>query len=178
MGKRLQMLKYAFPGLTRVAVLANPTSGNTLAALGVIGPAAGELGTQLNIVETGDPDALRAMTPASFAGAEGLITVPDALFWNQRQVIVNLAAAARLPAIYPEREFADDGGLIAFGPSVTDHFRRAAGYVARILKGARPGDLPIEESERFDFVVNMRTARTLGLTPSAEFLNGVTEVIE
>lgn len=178
MGKRLEMLKQAFPGLTRVAVLANPKSGNTEAALRIIRPAADKLRIQLIIVEAGDPDALRALTPASFAGTDGLITVPDAMLWNQRRVVVALAAAAHLPAIYPEREFTDDGGMIAFGPNVSDHFRRATGYVVLILKGAKPGDLPIEESEKFDFVVNLRTARELGLQPAPNFLSGANEVIE
>ena len=89
-----------------------------------------------------------------------------------------LTAAARLPAIYSEREFADDGGLIAYGPNIPDHFRRAAGYVVRILQGVKPGDLPVEESENFDFVLNMRTARTLGLQPTADFVSGANEVIE
>ena len=86
----------------------------------------------------------------------------------------------RSPArdVYPEREFADDGGLIAFGPNIPDHFYRAAGYVVRILKGAKPGDLPIEESDKFDFVVNLRTARALDLSLAADFLSGVNEVIE
>jgi putative ABC transport system substrate-binding protein len=81
--------------------------------------------------------------------------------------VVAFAAAARVPAIYPEREFTDDGSLIAFGANVPDHFRRAAGYVDRILKSAKPGDLPIDESAKFDFVVNLRTARALGLSPAA-----------
>jgi putative ABC transport system substrate-binding protein len=178
MGKRLQLLKYAFPRLTRVAVLINPKIASVTAVLRNYQQAAGELHLELTIVEAGDPDAVRALGSASFAGADGLITAPDAMLWSQRRVIVALAAAARLPAIYPEREFADDGGLIAFGPNIPDHFRRAAGYVVRILKGAKPGDLPIEESEKFDFVVNLRTARALGLSPAEDFLSGVSEVIE
>ena len=104
--------------------------------------------------------------------------MPNSLFWNQRQVIVALAAAARVPAIYPEREFTDDGGLIAFGPNVPDNFRRAASYIDRILKGAKPADLPIQESAKFDFVVNLRAARALGLQPASDFLGAVDEVIE
>jgi putative tryptophan/tyrosine transport system substrate-binding protein len=178
MGKRLELLKYAFPRVTRVAALTNLKSPSQTESLRRAQQAAGELHLELTTVEADNPDSVRALTPASFAGADGLITVPDAMLWNQRRVIVSLAAAARLPAIYPEREFADDGGLIAYGPNIPDHFRRAAGYVVRILKGAKAGDLPIEESEKFDFVVNMRTARTLGLQPAADFLSGANEVIE
>ena len=178
MGKRLQLLKDAFPHLMRVAVVTNLNSPSQAASLRAVRHAAGELHLELITVDVGNPGAVRALTEASLAGADGLITVPDAMLWNQRQVIVALAAAARLPAIYPEREFADDGGLIAFGPNVPDHFRRAAGYVVRILEGAKPGDLPIEESEKFDFVVNLRTARALGLTVPPLILARADEVIE
>jgi putative ABC transport system substrate-binding protein len=100
------------------------------------------------------------------------------MFWNNRATIIGLASMARLPAIYPEREYADDGGLIAYGPNVREHFRQAAGYVDRILRGANPSDLPINASSKFDFVVNLKTARALGLTPSPEFLSTADEVIE
>jgi putative ABC transport system substrate-binding protein len=176
--KRLQLLKSAFPSLSRLAVLVNPKAGIVTEALRIVRQSAGELHLELTMVEAGDPEALRALAPASFAGADGLTTLTDGMFWNQRGVIVALAAAARLPAIYPEREFADDGGLIAYGPNIPDHFRRAAGYVVRILRGAKAGDLPVEESEKFDFVLNMRTARTLGLHPTADFESLANEVIE
>jgi putative ABC transport system substrate-binding protein len=100
------------------------------------------------------------------------------MFWNHRATIVALAERARLPAIYPEREYADDGGLIAYGPNIPDSFRRAAGYVDRILRGAKPGDLPIDEPAKFDFVVNLRTAHVLGLAISPDFLSAANEVIE
>jgi putative tryptophan/tyrosine transport system substrate-binding protein len=102
----------------------------------------------------------------------------DAMFWNHRQAIIALVNAARLPAMYPEREYADDGGLMAYGPSVPDNFRRAAGYVDRILKGVKPADLPIQEPARFDFVVNLKTARELGLTIPPATLAFADEVIE
>ena len=100
------------------------------------------------------------------------------MFWHHRNSVIALAAAARVPAIYPEREYADDGGLIAYGANIPDTFRRAAGYVDQILRGTRPGDLPIEAASKFDFVVNLRTARELKLSPSPDFLVGVGEVIE
>ena len=104
--------------------------------------------------------------------------MPDATFWNYRETIVAVVNASRVPAIYPERDYADSGGLIAFGPNIPDSFRRAAAYVDRILRGASPGDLPVNEASRFDFVVNLRTAHALGLVPTAEFLARVDEVIE
>jgi len=104
--------------------------------------------------------------------------VPDAMLHYNRAIIIGIASMARVPAIYPEREYADDGGLIAYGPNVVAHLRQAAGYVDRILRGASPGDLPINASSKFDFVVNLRTVRALGLTPSPEFLSTADEVIE
>jgi putative tryptophan/tyrosine transport system substrate-binding protein len=100
------------------------------------------------------------------------------MFWNNRATIVALASSARIPSLYPEREYADDGGLIAYGANVPDHFRQAAGYVDRILRGEKPGDLPINASSKVDFVVNLRTARALGLAISPDFLSGANEVIE
>jgi ABC-type uncharacterized transport system substrate-binding protein len=116
--------------------------------------------------------------PADLAGSEGLIVTADAMFWNNRATILALASSARIPGLYPEREYADDGGLIAYGANVPDHFRQAAGYVDRILRGEKPGDLPINASSKVDFVVNLRTARALGLTISPDFLSGANEVIE
>jgi putative tryptophan/tyrosine transport system substrate-binding protein len=100
------------------------------------------------------------------------------MFWNNRATIIGLASIARVPAIYPEREYADGGGLIAYGPNVREHFREPAGYVDRILRGASPGDLPINASSKFDFIINLKIARALGLTPSPEFLSTAHEVIE
>jgi putative ABC transport system substrate-binding protein len=100
------------------------------------------------------------------------------MFFDNRGTIIGIASTARVPAIYPEREYADDGGLIAYGPNVVEHFRLAAGYVDRILRGSKPGDLPINASSKFDFVINLRTARALGLTPSPDFLSAANEVIE
>jgi putative tryptophan/tyrosine transport system substrate-binding protein len=126
----------------------------------------------------GSPDELRVLDPGRLSAPEGLVVIPDAMFWNNRATIIELVNAARVPAVYPEREYADDGGLIAYGPNIPDSFRRAAGYVARILNGAKPGDLPIDEASKFDFVVNLRTARALGLSISDDFLSGADEVIE
>jgi putative tryptophan/tyrosine transport system substrate-binding protein len=107
-----------------------------------------------------------------------VIVLPEGIFYNYRRDVVALINAARLPAIYPERDYADDGGLMAYGANVADNFRRAADYVDRILKGARPGDLPIQEPVKFDFVVNLKTARELGLTIPPLILGRADEVIE
>ena len=136
------------------------------------------LGMTITPLAVGTPNELRALKPAVLTGSNGLTVVNDSMFWNNRATIVALASLARIPAIYPEREYADDGGLIAYGVNVPDHFRQAAGYVDRILRGAKPGDLPIEQSSKLDFVVNLRTARALGFTLSPDFVSGASEVIE
>ena len=104
--------------------------------------------------------------------------VPDAMLWNSRQAIITRLEGSGLSALYPEREYADDGGLMAYGPDVPDNFRRAAGYVDRILKGASPGTLPIQQPSRFDFVINMRTARRLGVALPQSMLSSADEIID
>jgi putative tryptophan/tyrosine transport system substrate-binding protein len=176
--KRLQLLKYAFPAVTRVTVLFNPTSAIGPPGLRATEQAAKLLGIAINPIAVGSPDELRALQPVSLAGSDGLIVTADGMFWNNRAVIITLASAARIPAIYPEREYADDGGLIAYGANVPDHFRQAAGYVDRILRGEKAGDLPINASSKLDFVVNLRAARALGLTISPDFQSSANEVME
>jgi putative tryptophan/tyrosine transport system substrate-binding protein len=176
--KRLQLLKQAFPGAARVAVLVNPKIAIAATERRNAELAADKLRLQLVPLDAATPSELLALTPAALAGADGLLVVPDGMFWNNRQTIVRLATAARLPAIYPEREYADDGGLIGYGPNAPEHFRQAAGYVDRILRGAKPGDLPINASSRFEFVVNLRTARALGIALPPDFISAADEVIE
>lgn len=176
--KRLELLKLAFPAIMRIAFLFIPTSAIGPPGLHATEQAAKLLGIAINPIAVHSPDELRALLPATLAGCDGLIVSPDAMFWNNRATILALASSARLPALYPEREYADDGGLIAYGANVPDHFRQAAGYVDRILRGEKPGDLPINASSKVDFVVNLRTARALGLTISPDFLSGANEVIE
>jgi putative ABC transport system substrate-binding protein len=129
-------------------------------------------------VEAASAAALRALRPTAFSGASAVFVVGDGMFWNYRRDVVALINEARLPAIYPEREYADEGGLMAYGANVPDNFRRAAGYVDHILKGANPGDLPIQEPVKFDFVINLKTARELGLTIPQTVLMRADEVIE
>jgi putative ABC transport system substrate-binding protein len=112
------------------------------------------------------------------AGAEALITLADAVLWNHRTRVVELTAQHRLPAMFPEREFADAGGFMAYGPSVPDSFRRAAVYVDRILKGAKPGDLPVEQPTQFDLVINLKTAKALGITMPPTLLMRADAVIK
>jgi putative ABC transport system substrate-binding protein len=176
--KRLQLLTLAFPGVQRVAVLANSKEAITASEISKAEMAAARVGVRLSPLLANTPAELHTLAPSALSGREGLLVMPARLFWDYRATIIGIASMARVPAIYPEREYADDGGLIAYGPNLSEHLRQAAGYVDRILRGANPGDLPINATSKFDFVVNLRTARALGLTPSPEFLSTADEVIE
>jgi putative ABC transport system substrate-binding protein len=176
--KRLQLLKQAFPGTQRVAVLANPTGAISVSEIPKAEMAASRIGLRIVSLAASTPAELRALPLAALSGSDGLLVMPDAMFWNNRATIIGVASQARVPAVYPEREYADDGGLIAYGPNVTAHFRLAAGYVDRILRGANPADLPINATSHFDFVVNLRAAHALGLALPPDFVSAADEVIE
>jgi putative ABC transport system substrate-binding protein len=108
----------------------------------------------------------------------GLIVVPDTFTRVNRKIIVNLAARYRLPAIYPYRQFADDGGLASYGPDTVEQYRLAAGYIDRILRGAKPADLPVQQPTKFELVINLKTAKALGITVPPTLLARADEVIE
>jgi putative ABC transport system substrate-binding protein len=177
--KRVELLRTAFPQITAVSALVNPAQPGHKLAFEQTETAALFLGLgKVRRVEADSAAALRALPPEVFSGAGGVVVLPEGVFYNYRRDVVALINATRLPAIYPERDYADDGGLMAYGANVADNFRRAADYVDRILKGARPGDLPIQEPIKFDFVVNLKTASALGLTIPPLILGRVDEVIE
>jgi putative ABC transport system substrate-binding protein len=178
-GKRVELLRDAFPAITTVAALVNPAQTTHKMAFAQTESAAQSLGLRIvRKVEAQNAQALRVLHPEVFSGADAVIVLPGGVFYNFRHDIIALINEARLPAIYPERDYADDGGLMAFGANVPDNFRRAAGYVDRILKGAKPGDLPIQEPVKFDFIVNLKTAKALGLTIPPTILARADEVIE
>jgi len=177
--KRLDLLRSAFPQMTTVTALRNPANQSSKLALEQTETAARSMGlVSVRNVEAGSAAALRELRPAVFSGANAVVVIPDGMFYAYRRDVVALVNASHLPAIYPEREYADDGGLMAYGANVPDNFRRAADYVDRILKGAKPGDLSIQEPVKFDFVVNLKTARELGLTIPPLILGRADEVIE
>jgi putative ABC transport system substrate-binding protein len=176
--KRLELLKRAFPTITRVTVMLDPTSVVTERQLRATEAAAEALGIELIKLPVSTPEALQSLDPHALAECDGLVVLPAAMFWNRRASVIALAAAAHVPAIFPEREYAEDGGFASYGANIPDTFRRAAGYVDRILHGAKPGELPIEEASKFDFVVNLRTARAMGLSLPNDFVATVGEVIE
>jgi putative ABC transport system substrate-binding protein len=175
--KRLQLLKEAFPAISRIAALWNPT--DPVAPLRATEEAARTLGLRLHTIEVPTPDEIPAgFERATAARAEALVVLPDAMFWNERTHIVHLVAKHRIPAIYPEREYADDGGLLAYGRNVPESFHRFAIYVDKILKGTMPGDLPIEQPTKFELIANLKTAAALGLTIPPSILARADEVIE
>jgi len=176
--KRLELLHEAFPDISTVAVLRNPLPG-VVTTFRATEEAPRSIGSMTLVpVAVGSVETLRALHPTVFAGVGGIVVLGDGMFWNQRRDIVRLANAAGLPAIYPEREYVEDGGLMAYGTNAPDNFRRAAGYVDRILKGANPGDLPVQQPVKFDFLVNLKTAKELGLTIPPSILARADEVID
>jgi putative ABC transport system substrate-binding protein len=176
-GKRVQLLKDAVPGVSRVAALWDPVTLRSI--LQATKEGARTLGLDLRTVEVAVPEDIPAGFDAAVgADAQALVVLPDGMFWNERARIVALAAHHRLPAIYEDRAYAADGGLLSYGRDVSEQFRLAAGYVDKILKGAKPADLPIQQPTRFQLVVNLKTAKALELTIPPSILDLADEVIE
>ena len=182
MGKRLQLLKEVVPGMTRVAVLWQPDhygEGAVKIMSEETEAAARALAVRLQRVEARSADDLAGAFGAMTEGrADALLVWTSAMFLSERKRIVAFAARSRLPAMYPWRQAVDAGGLIGYGPSPPDVFRRAATYVDKILKGAKPGDLPVEQPSKFELVVNVKTAKALGLTIPQPLLLRADQVIE
>jgi putative tryptophan/tyrosine transport system substrate-binding protein len=177
-GKRLELLKEVIPKLSRVAVLSNLSNPIIPPLLRETEAAARAVGVQLQVVEVRGPieldSAFGAMT-RDRAGA--LVVLPDGTFQNERRRIAALAAKGRLPTMYAWREAVDDGGLMAYGASVPDILRRAATYVDKILKGTKPADLPVEQPLKFELVINLKTAKQIGLTVPQSVLYRADKVI-
>jgi putative ABC transport system substrate-binding protein len=163
-GKWVEVLKEAVPGLSRVAVLWNPQNPASAELGAEMQRAAKEANVRLDLLDAGDPVKLQAAFAAIGATApSGLIVANDPFFYANREQMVRFAARRRLPAVYFTKEFVDDGGLLAYGPSVADSYYRAANFVVKILKGAKPADLPVDQPTRYDLAVNVRTAKALGI---------------
>jgi putative ABC transport system substrate-binding protein len=177
-GKRLELLKEAVPAIAHVAVLANPANPNTVAQLRETQHAAQALQVQLHLVEVRSPHELdKAFSAIRNVPADALIVLLDPLFMSQRARLVELTATSRLPAMYGFREDVETGALMAYGPSFPDLFRRAATYVDKILKGAKPGDLPVEQPTKYELILNLKTAKELGITLPPTLLILADEVI-
>jgi putative tryptophan/tyrosine transport system substrate-binding protein len=164
-GKRLELLKETVPAISHVAVLVNPANPVTAVELRETQRAAQALQVQLHVVEVRGPQELDAAFSALRSlRADALMLLLDPMFISQRARLAALTATSRLPAIYALREDAEAGALMAYGPHFPDLFRRAATYVDKVLKGAQPADLPVEQPTKYELVLNLKTARTLGLT--------------
>ncbi|MGC2319105.1 MAG: ABC transporter substrate-binding protein [Bradyrhizobium sp.] len=179
-GKRLELLKQIAPGVTRVAVLRDPSNPAGGAEFAAIQALAQSLKLDVSPVDTRRDagEIERAITTFARTANGGLIVTPNASVSVHRDLIVALAARHRLPAVYPFRYHADGGGLVSYGPDVVDQCRRAAGYVDRILKGEKAADLPVQAPTKYEMVINLKTAKALGLTLPESLIARADEVIE
>jgi putative tryptophan/tyrosine transport system substrate-binding protein len=178
-GKRLQLLEDLVPSIQVLAVLMNPETPFTMLALRELKAAADTRGKRLEVFEIRTADQLsRSIEAAARAGATGLLTLEDPLLLGLRRQIADLVTELRLPTIYGNREFAEAGGLLSYGPERRQLYRRAAEFVDKVLKGAKPADIPVEQPTKFELVINLKTARALGLTVPERVLALADEVIE
>ena len=177
--KWLEQLKEMAPGVTRVGVLRDPTQGVGTGQFGAIQTAAPSFKVEVSPINVRDaPEIERGITAFARSGNGGLIVTTSALAASHRKLIITLAARHNLPAFYFARYFVTGGGLISYGPNYPDQYRRGASYVDRILKGEKPADLPVQAPTEFELVINLKTAKALGLTVPPSLLARAAEVIE
>jgi len=177
--KRLQLLKEAIPKVARIAILANPTFQPTPSLVAETRAAAQALGVKTDVWEVREATGLEAAFNAMVSAKIGAVDVlPDPMFISQRRRIVELAAARRLPAIFHLKQFAEAGGLMCYGATYVEMFRNNAVLVDKILKGRKPADLPVEQPTKFELVINLKTAKALGLTIPHSLLLRADQVIE
>ena len=178
-GKMLEILKDVLPTVSRVAILWNPANPSLALIVREADVAAQRLGVQLHLVEARGPDAFdNAFAAMTSAHADALLVLGEPLFLLHRGRLAELAAMSHLPTMHNIREYVEAGGLISYGPSAPDVWRRGATYVDKILKGAKPGDLPVEQPTKFELVINLKTARALGLTIPSALLLRTDQVIQ
>ena len=178
-GKQLELLKEIIPRLSRVVVLGNSNEPGNAQALRETELAAGAFRVQLQYLDVRAPkDIETAFREASKVPVDAVLVLVSPVVISQRTQIAELAVKSRLPAVYPWPEFVEDGGLMTYGPSITDLFRRAATYVDKILKGAKPGDLPVEQPKKFEFIINLKAAKQIGLTIPPNVLVRADKVIK
>jgi putative tryptophan/tyrosine transport system substrate-binding protein len=179
LGKQLQLLKEVVPKVSRVAFLRHPANPASAANLREAEAAARVLGVRLQTLEARNPQEIDSAFAAMTRERAGALLIhADALFGNQRRQIAELATKRRLPSIQLTTEYAEAGGLMAFGPNLLDLERRAATYVDKILKGAKPGDLPVEQPTKFELLINVRTAKAIGLTIPQSLLQRADQIID
>jgi putative ABC transport system substrate-binding protein len=178
-GKQLQLLKNAFPRVSRVAILVNRDSPSYARALREIESATRALGLQRQVIEVRDPGEFEnAFAGLTTARPDAIFVPLDSMFYQHRVRLAHLAAKSRLPAMWGLREHAEVGGLMAYATDLNDLARRAATFVDRILKGAKPADLPIEQPTKFELVINLKAAKALGLTIPQSLLGRADEIIQ
>jgi putative ABC transport system substrate-binding protein len=178
-GKGLELLGETVPKVRRVVVLSNPANPAHTLAIRSLKVTSRSMGMDPQFVEARAPNEFdRAFAAMAQGRAEALVVLADPLFGLHRTRLADLAARSRLPAMYGAREYVEAGGLMSYGPDVLDNFRRSATYVDRILKGVKPADLPIEQPTQFEFVINMKSARALGLTIPQTLLLRADQIIE
>jgi putative ABC transport system substrate-binding protein len=178
-GKRLELLKEIVPKLFRVAVLGTSTRRGNAQALREIELAAGAFGVKFQYLDVLDPmDIETAFREASKGRTQAVLMLAGPIFTSHRKQLVDLAVKSRLPAIYDRAEFVEDGGLMSYGVSQNDLYWRAATYVDKILKGAKPADLPVEQPTKFELVINLKAAKQIGLTISPNVLGRADKVIK
>ena len=178
-GKWLELLKEIAPGVTRAAVLRDPAIAAGIGQFAIIQSVAPALGVEVNPVSVHDATEIeRAVTAFAQSANGGLILTASPLSGVHRDLIITLAARFKLPAVYGERQYVAAGGLISYGPNFLDQCRRAAGYVDRILKGEKPADLPVQAPTKYELVINLKTAKALGLTFPQSILARADDVIE
>ncbi len=178
-GKRLELLKETIPRVSRVAVLSDPANSSTHLSLREIRATARALGLQVQALDARRPNDLEAaFEAATRARAGALIVLQQPTITTQRKLVIDLAAKNRLPAIYTNTEWPDSGGFMSYGANFADLYRRAAVYVDKILKGTRPADLPVEQPTKFEFVINLKTAKQIGVTIPPNVLARADRVIK
>jgi putative ABC transport system substrate-binding protein len=178
-GKWLEILKQIAPALTRVAVIRDPSISSGIAQWAVIQAMAPSIGVELSLINMRDASSIeRDIAAVAHSPNSGLIVTAATSANQYRELIIQLAADHKLPAIYFERFFVTDGGLISYGPHMIDQFQRAAGYVDRILKGEKPGDLPVQAPTKYELAINLKTAKALGLIVPPVLVAHADEVIE
>jgi putative ABC transport system substrate-binding protein len=178
-GKRLELLRELVPSLAKVAVLWNPANSAEGVAVKATEVAAHSLGISVAVEHAGSSSEFdRAFSAIVQRGAQAVVVLPDPMFLANREQLVELAKRSRLPAFYMETGFVAAGGLISYGPNLTELFRRAAAYVDKILKGVKPGDLPVEQPTKFVLSINLKTAAAIGITAPTSILLRADEVIE
>jgi putative ABC transport system substrate-binding protein len=178
-GKWLELLKQIAPGVARAAVLRDPALASGIGQFGAVQAVAPSYGVELNPIDVRDAGEIeRAIAAFAHAPNGGLIVTGSPLAAVHRELIVTLALRHKLPAVYPRRIFVNDGGLISYGPDFLDQYRRAAAYVDRILKGEKPADLPVQAPTKYELVINLKTARALGIDVPPGLSARADEVIE